>query len=74
MKIYMEGFLLNGAGGSAHCIGDFEGSNIDEAVANWLIKEPRMKNEYRYNKDTGFHSWWSCRIYDNMNDARQLNG
>ena len=74
IELWMEGYRCNGDQGHAFCLGEFEGSNIDEAVANWLLQNPREKGCYRYSEKTKAHLSWGCQIFDNKEDARKLNG
>lgn len=80
----MEGYAATGESGTAQKIGTGEGETFDEAVRDFMSKNPGKGIEWndsrRYATDEDYMNrrshWniWACNLYDNEADARKSFG
>lgn len=83
-EIWVEGYAATGESGTAHKIGEGEGETFDEAVKDYMSKNPNHGIEWndsrRYSTDEAYMNrrshWniWACNLYDNEADARKSFG
>ncbi len=83
-EIWMEGYAATGEHGTAHMIGKGFGSTFDEAVKDYMSKNPKHGIEEngrsRYISEDAYKNrrsnWniWACSLFDNETDARKLFG
>lgn len=83
-EIWMEGYAATGESGTAQKIGEGEGETFDEAVRDYMLKNPKHGIEWndsrRYSTDEAYMNrrshWniWACNLYDNEADARKAFG
>lgn len=70
-EIWMEGYTATGEHETAQMIGKGTGSTFDEAVKDYMSKNPKNGIE-----ENGRSSWsiWACSLFDNEADARKSFG
>lgn len=83
-QIWIEGYRATGESGTAHTIGSGIGENFDEAVKDYMEKNPNngiCKNERNmYHSDESYNNrrsnWniWRCNLFENESDARKIFG
>ena len=83
-EIWAEGYSASGESGTAQMIGKGLGSTFDEAVKDYMGKNPNhginenVRNRYisdeSYNKRRSNWSIWACCLFDNEADARKSFG
>ena len=83
-EIWIEGFAATGQSQGAHMIGSSQGNSFDEAVENYIIKNPdcviEKNGRGRYMDDEAYanrrSNWniWACNLFDNEIDARKSFG
>ncbi len=83
-EIWMEGYAATGESSGAQLIGDGEGNTFDEAVKDYMSKNP--EHGIKPNERNGYISeeaythrrsnWniWACSLFDNEADARKSFG
>jgi hypothetical protein len=72
-EIWMEGYIATGESGTAKMIGKGTGRTFDEAIMDYMTKNPNHGIE----KNTrGRSNWaiWACCLFDNETDARKSFG
>lgn len=72
IEVWMEGYMATGEHGPAYKLGEYEADNFDQAIEKLLDSDPENKQYYR--QTDGRHYIWSCRLYDNEQDARKSFG
>lgn len=83
-EIWVEGYAATGERGTANMIGKGIGNTFDEAVEDYMSKNPNHgieRNERKsYFDDLGYQNrrsdWniWACSLFDNEADARKSFG
>jgi hypothetical protein len=83
-EIWMEGYAATGEHGTAQMIGKGFGSTFDEAVKDYMSKNPkhgieengrnRYINEDAYKNRRSSWNIWACSLFDNEADARKSFG
>jgi hypothetical protein len=83
-EIWMEGYAAMGEHGTAQMIGKGFGSTFDEAVKDYMSKNPNHgigengKNRYisedAYKNRRSNWNIWACNLFDNEADARKSFG
>lgn len=83
-EIWMEGYAATGEHGTAQMIGKGLGKTFDEAVKDFMSKNPRRGIEEngrnRYMSEDAYKNrrsnWniWACNLFDNETDARKSFG
>ena len=83
-EIWMEGYAATGEHGTAQMIGKGFGSTFDEAVKDYMSKNPKHGIEEngrnRYISEDAYKNrrsnWniWACSLFDNEADARKSFG
>lgn len=83
-EIWMEGYSATGEHGPAQLIGKGFGNTFDEAVKDYMSKDPKhgiSENERdRYTTEQAYQNrpsnWniWACNLFDNESDARKAFG
>ena len=82
--IWMEGYRATGEHGTAQLIGEGYGETFDEAVEDYMAKNPDSKvsrnSEKSYWSKEAYENrksnWniWACNLFDNEEDARKAFG
>ena len=83
-EIWMEGYSATGERGVAQMIGKGEGETFDDAVKDYMSKNPKhgieenkrtsyRTQEYYDNRDSNWNIW-ACNLYDNHADAAKAFG
>ena len=83
-EIWMEGFITTGQRGTAKLIGIGEGETFDDAVKEYMSKNPGhgiydpgrngfTTDEAYDNRDSNWRVW-GCSLYDNQLDASKAFG
>lgn len=83
-EIWMEGYMATGESGDAQKIGEGEGNTFDEAVKDYMNKNPKhgieengrgrySSDEYYKNRKSNWNIW-ACNLFDNETDARKSFG
>lgn len=83
-EIWMEGYIATGESGTAQMIGKGEGETFDDAVRDYMSKNPEHgieeNDKDRYINDDAYKNrrsnWniWACNLFDNHNDAAKSFG
>ena len=83
-EIWMEGYAATGESSGAQMIGVGPGNTFDEAVENYMSKNPehgiepngpgRYVSEEAYNSRRSNWNIWACSLFDNESDARKSFG
>jgi len=83
-EIWVEGYAATGERGCANMIGKGYGETFDDAVRDYMAKNPNHGIEEngrnRYGSDEWYENrksnWniWACDLYDNEADARKSFG
>lgn len=83
-EIWMEGYAATGEHGTAQKIGEGTGENFDDAVKDYMSKNPKHgiseNKRARYLTEEGYtkrkSNWniWACDLFDNESDARKSFG
>jgi hypothetical protein len=83
-EIWAEGYAATGENGTAQMIGKGFGSTFDEAVKDYMSKNPnhgieengrnRYISEYGYKNRRSSWNIWACSLFDNEADARKSFG
>jgi hypothetical protein len=83
-EIWMEGYSATGEYGTASKIGTGTGNTFDEAVLDYMKKNPdhgiKRNTRERYISDKAYEerrsNWniWACSLFDNEKDARKSFG
>jgi len=79
-EIWVEGYAATGERGIAQMIGKGFGNTFDEAVEDYMSKNPkhgiekndknRYMNEQAYQNRRSNWNIWACNLFDNEVDAR----
>ena len=83
-EIWTEGYAATGERGTAKMIGKGVGTTFDEAVKDYMNKNPThgikenvrggyISEEY-YQKRRSNWNIWACNLFDNESDARKSFG
>ena len=83
-EIWAEGYAASGESGTAQMVGKGLGSTFDEAVKDYMSKNPNhgieenSRNRYitedAYKNRRSNWSIWACCLFDNESDARKSFG
>ena len=83
-EIWTEGFAATGQSQGASKIGEGLGDNFDEAVEDYMSKNPehgiKVNGRDRYVSEEAYKNrrsnWniWACSLFDNEADARKSFG
>lgn len=73
-QIWSEGYAATGECSDAQLIATIQAESFDEAVRKYVDAVPSLKAYYQYNEQTGYHSIWACRLFDNEEAARKSFG
>jgi hypothetical protein len=83
-EIWIEGYIATGESSNAIMIGTGIGKSFDEAVKDYMSKNPRhgivenTKKRYiteeAYNNRRSNWNIWGCNLFDNEADARKSFG
>ena len=83
-EIWCEGYRASGDSSDAHKVGEGYGDTFDEAVEDYMRKNPnhgiepytrdQFRNDEAYkNRRSRWHIW-ACALFDNEADARKAFG
>lgn len=83
-EIWVSGYVASGQRATARMIGKGTGTSFDEAVEDYMSKNPKhgiekeCRNYYSTEEDyiNRKINWniWRCGLYDNETDARKSHG
>ena len=68
--IWCEGFQATGQSAGAMLLGYGKGKNLKEACFDLAEKD----REFKYYFDEERMTYWGCRLFDNVDDARKSFG
>jgi hypothetical protein len=69
-KIYMEGFVATGQSAKAQLLATVEGETFTDACDR-MGRLPKYKRDYKQGNPP---TYWGCKLYDNIEDARKSFG
>jgi hypothetical protein len=72
VELWVEGYRATGEWCTASCLGTFEAETIDEAVQQYLKKNPDHRPSFEKRKGVWYD--WGCQIFDNEAAARASFG
>lgn len=72
ISLWMEGYAATGESGTAHCIGTYTATDLDDAVKQYMVAHPNSVHWDRFGR--GRHAIWACEIFDNEAQARKSFG
>lgn len=74
-SVYMEGYVCTGGRGSAHYVGEGEGTTFAQAAKDACIKAYGIEETKKFfSVRGGVPAWWGCDMYDNYADAARAFG